>query len=205
MVEKRLWQRRTVKARPSPPNVTLGGYDGGEISTPGQAVTALAQADNDLMVSGSAFNYWQGEAVYLAEAFTRAIGQVEEWQRLYNASARNRNAAGRGIATFLRDNADKFEEGSAVSCEGLEKLNGVSHLVHLQAQKVAASRSADLDRTLGEVEREMPRLKKARTEPKEEADSKEDLSGFGKPWNLLGPQGSGTDEPMKEDGANASS
>lgn len=203
-VEKGLWQRRAVKARPLPPNVALGGYDGGTISTPAQAVAALAQADNDLMVSGSAFNYWQGEAVFMAESFNRAIGQVEEWQRLYNASARNRNAAGRGIATFLRENADKFEAGSSISCEGLEKLSGVSHTVHLQAQKVAAARSADLDRTLDEVEREMPRFKKARVEAKEVPESQEDLSGFGKPWNLLGASGSSApaDEPMTE-GANA--
>ena len=76
--------------------------------------------------------------------------------------------------------------------------------MHLQAQKVAAARSADLDRTLDEVEREMPRFKKARVEAKEVPESQEDLSGFGKPWNLLGASGSSApaDEPMTE-GANA--
>ena len=166
----------------------------------------MAQADNDLVVAGSAFAYWQSEAVYMAESFTQAIGQVEEWQRIYNASARNRNAVCKGLAKFLRDSADRFEEGEPVSCEGLEKLNGVSHLIALEAQKVAASRSADLDRTLGEVEREMPRLKRARLEPKEEPV--DEITVQGSVWNLVNTQGTGStgaDVPMGEGVTNDSS
>ena len=165
VVANGLWQRRTIKARPPPKDVTVGGYDGASISTSEVAASALAQADNDLMVTGSAFAYWQSEAVFYAESFSRAIGQIEEWQRLYNASARNRNAICKGITKFLRDAVDKFEAGEPISCEGLAKLNGVSHLIAIEAQKVAQSGNVDLDRCLGEVDECLPRLKKARLEP----------------------------------------
>ena len=80
--------------------------------------------------------------------------------------------------------------GQPISVEGLEKLTGVSHLIALDAQKVAASRSVDLDRSLGEVDECQHRLKKARLEPKEEPD--EVPSPLGSVWNLVSPPGAGT-------------
>ena len=201
VVANGLWQRRTIEARPPPKDVAVGGYDGAAITSSEIAASAMAQADNDLMVAGSAFAYWQSEAVFYAESFSRAIGQIEEWQRLYNASARNRNAICKGITKFLRDAVDKFEAGEPISCEGLAKLNGVSHLIAIEAQKVAQSGNVDLDRCLGEVDECLPRLKKARLEPKEEP---QDVTVEDSVWHLLNSsRGSGsaaaeTDTPMTE-------
>ena len=103
---------------------------------------------------------------------------------------RNRNDVCKGLSKFLRDAADRFENGEPVSCEGLERLNGVSHLIAIEAQKVAQSRNVDLDRCLGEVDECLPRLKKARLEPKEEP---QEVNVEDSVWHLLSSsRGSGS-------------